>query len=158
MTRHLVRSVLCLTVFLFGGWVPHASAAEATPSAPAVEPETPTVRIYLCTEHHYRPWMKRMMAPADYNPWHTTTWVELYLPDHKLACRLGAASFFPATDDRYVPRLRPRAMSRAYVPRAHPRTGHLSAVPLTQLTLTDEARAELVAKLREHARGKSGRR
>jgi len=44
-------------------------------------PDHPKVRVYCCAVQTYRPWLKRPLPPRDYNPYHFSAHVEVYLPE-----------------------------------------------------------------------------
>jgi len=128
-----------------------ARAGEPAPRKAERGDESLTVQVYLVREvTSRRPWQKRTAPPPGYSARHVRASIECYLPDHKLAHRLGTKAFFAATPDRYKARLRARPDTRAYVPRARPLLPVVSFTLFPQLTLTDEARTELMRKLSEH--------
>ena len=115
---------------------------------PASRP--PAVRIYLCersvaemfrVEDAWRDSHSRMpkKEPVYVSKTRTSTGLELYLPEYKLAVKYGEAMFFEATEARYRPtRETPaRAMLGEVVETL------TSAKELTDFTVTDDAMARL---------------
>ena len=137
---------LGLLVITSGCWV--VASAEPTPAAASPV----SVRIYLCERstmvripNAYRDPGYRMLKKEPVYNSETTTWIEIFLPEHKLATHYagGAFLFFEATETRY--RLTPET----------PMGTPTSATELTtDFTLTHEAMARIRTALEKHLKSK----
>jgi hypothetical protein len=64
-------------------------------------PDHPKVEVYCCAVQTYRPWIKRPAPPRDYNPYHFSAHVEVYLPELGVAYLPASVSLVTADRKRY---------------------------------------------------------
>jgi len=138
-------------------------------SAAQTQPLALRTRVYLCSRTgryripnawhypnfgHHSPRIARKGVPVYRRV--RETWLEIFLPDQKLAVRYGSDTFFDATIARYEART--ESVEVAYnSPRRGPKVRtevRIDATELNALMLTDEARAKLNDALKKHLKSK----
>jgi hypothetical protein len=109
------------------------------------------LRVFLCTLSYEIPWRKRTVQPRDYQDSFQQHWVEIYLPAHKVAWKLGTEDFLLTDEKRYqggkpvVFDLRlPSKETIDHLWRDHSPT---KAQVVTELTLAAKTRQEVERKL-----------
>ena len=109
-------------------------------------PDHPKIEVYCCAVQTYRPWMKRPAPPRDYNPYHFSAHVEVYLPELGVAYLPASGSFLTADLKRYS------EPTSDIVGRGR-RT--IRATRITGLTLTAQALRDVLQKHKAYLEKKS---